>query len=94
VLNGTLALTRPNSKTLVSVIGAGVLLAAFAVSVVVFSAFAGLHADRAGRVPVLVVDSVGTLQVDFALQVDQLSLVMLLVVTGVGSLIHLSASDT
>jgi len=35
------------------------------------------------------VDPVGTLQVDFALQVDQLSLVMLLVVTGVGSLIHL-----
>ena len=33
VLNGTLALARPNSKTLVSVIGAGVLLAAFAVSV-------------------------------------------------------------
>jgi NADH-quinone oxidoreductase subunit L len=32
---------------------------------------------------------VGTLQVDLAFQVDQLSAVMLLVVTGVGSLIHL-----
>ena len=31
----------------------------------------------------------GTLQVDLAFQVDQLSAVMLLVVTGVGSLIHL-----
>ena len=32
---------------------------------------------------------VGRLQIDFAFQVDQLSAVMLLVVTGVGSLIHL-----
>ncbi len=32
---------------------------------------------------------VGTLNVDLAFQVDQLSAVMLLVVTGVGSLIHL-----
>ena len=31
----------------------------------------------------------GTLQVDLAFQVDQLSIVMLLVVTGVGSLIHI-----
>ena len=89
VLNGTLALTRPNSKTLVSVIGAGVLLAAFAVSVVVFSAFAGLHADAPVVFRYWSWIPVGTLQVDFALQVDQLSLVMLLVVTGVGSLIHL-----
>src|SRR5439155_897147 len=46
VLNGTLALTRPTAKTLVSVIGAGVLLAAFAASIAVFSAFVGLHADE------------------------------------------------
>ncbi len=89
VLNGTLALARPNSKTLVSVIGAGVLLAAFAVSVVVFSAFAGVHADEPVVLRYWSWIPVGTLQVDFAFQVDQLSLVMLLVVTGVGSLIHL-----
>jgi len=89
VLNGTLALARPNSKTLVSVIGAGVLLAAFAVAVVVFSAFAGLHADEPVVLRYWSWIPVGTLQIDFAFQVDQLSLVMLLVVTGVGSLIHL-----
>jgi NADH-quinone oxidoreductase subunit L len=91
VLNGTVALTRPAAKTLVSVIGAGVLLAAFAVAVVVFSSFLGLPTPPEeplvfrywSWIPV------GTLQVDFAFQVDQLSLVMLLVVTGVGSLIHL-----
>jgi len=89
VLNGTLALARPNSKTLVSVIGAGVLLAAFVVSVVVFSAFVGLHPEEPFVFRYWSWIPVGTLQVDVALQVDQLSLVMLLVVTGVGSLIHL-----
>jgi len=89
VLNGTLALTRPNTKTLVSVIGAGVLLAAFAVAVVVFSNFRGLHPEDPVIYRYWSWIPVGTLQVDFAFQVDQLSLVMLLIVTGVGSLIHL-----
>ena len=91
VLNGTLALARPTAKTLVSIIGAGVLLAAFGVAIAVFSAFTGLHAPTEAPVVFRYWSwiPVGTLQVDFALQVDQLSLVMLLVVTGVGSLIHL-----
>ena len=91
VLNGALALLRPSAKTLVSVIGAGVLLAAFAVAIAVFTAFIGL--PTAPEAPLVFRYwswiPVGTLQVDFAFQVDQLSLVMLLVVTGVGSLIHL-----
>ena len=65
VLNGTLALTRPNSKTLVSVIGAGVLLAAFAVAVAVFSAFAGLHAEEPFVFRYWSWIPVGTLQIDF-----------------------------
>ena len=89
VLNGTVAFVRPGAKTLVSVIGAGVLLAAFAVSIAIFSAFAGLHAADAVVYRYWSWIPVGTLQIDFALQVDQLALVMLLVVTGVGSLIHL-----
>src|SRR5881396_1654118 len=91
VLNGALALLRPSAKTLVSVIGAGVLLVAFAVAIAVFSAFIGL--PTAPEAPLVFRYwswiPVGTLQVDFAFQVDQLSLVLLLVVTGVGSLIHL-----
>ena len=89
VLNGTLALVRPTAKTLVSIIGAGVLLAAFGVSVTVFQAFADLQADAPVVFRYWSWIPVGTLQVDFALQVDQLSIVMLLIVTGVGSLIHL-----
>jgi len=89
VLNGTLAFVRPTAKTLVSIIGAGVLLAAFGVSVTVFQAFADLQADAPVVFRYWSWIPVGTLQVDFALQVDQLSIVMLLIVTGVGSLIHL-----
>src|SRR5213083_2198515 len=91
VLNGALALLRPAAKTLVSVIGAGVLVAAFAVALAVFSAFLGLQPAPEGPLVFRYWSwiPVGTLQVDFAFQVDQLSLVMLLVVTGVGSLIHL-----
>src|SRR5204862_8059030 len=79
---------RPNAKTLVSVIGAGVLLAAFAVAVVVFRTFMGLHPEEPIVFRYWQWIPVDTLQVDFAFQVDQLSLVMLMVVTGVGSLIH------
>src|SRR5205085_4351940 len=78
----------PNAKTLVSVIGAGMLLAAFAVAVVVFRAFMGLHPEEPIVFRYWQWIPVDTLQVDFAFQVDQLSLVMLMVVTGVGALIH------
>ena len=87
--NGALALWRPQAKGLVSVLGAGTLLAAFAVSVGVFLE---LWRDPP-HAPVIVTLwpwlPVDRLQVDLAFQVDQLSVVMLLIVTGVGSLIHL-----
>ena len=89
VLNGALALWRPKAKVAVTVIGVGVLLGAFAVAVAVVSAFAGLHAEAPVVQQYWSWMPVGTLQVDVALQVDQLSAVMMLVVTGVGSLIHL-----
>ncbi len=89
VLNGALVFVRPTARTLVSVIGTGVLLAAFAVAIVVARAFAGLHAEAPVVFRYWSWIPVGTLQVDLAFQIDQLSVVMLLVVTGVGSLIHL-----
>jgi NADH-quinone oxidoreductase subunit L len=87
--NGALALWRPQSKGLVSVLGPGTLLAAFAVSVGIFLEL--WREPPHGPVivtlwPWLPVDR---LQIDLAFQVDQLSVVMLLIVTGVGSLIHL-----
>ena len=89
LLNGALALWRPQAKTAVSVIGAGVLVASFAVALQVFLGYraAGIH--EPAIVPLWTWLPVGALQVSLAFQVDALSLVMLLVVTGVGSLIHL-----
>ena len=92
VLNGMLSLVRPQAKVLVSVIGAGVLLAAFGVALSIFPLLADTWRATPDAVPVVSFWSwlpVGRLQVDFAFQLDQLSVVMLLVVTGVGSLIHL-----
>ncbi len=89
LVNGALAIRRPDAKNLVSAVGVGVLLAAFAVSMAVFIQL-WLHPPHA---PIIVSLwrwlPVGPLQLDFAFQVDQLSAVMLLVITGVGSLIHL-----
>ena len=89
LVNGGLALRRPQARSAVSMVGAGVLLGAFAVAALVFVQLRG-HPPEA---PILVelwrwIPS-GALDIRFALQVDQLSTVMLLVVTGVGSLIHL-----
>ena len=89
LVNGALALLRPTAKGLVSGVGVGVLLGAFAVALGVF---VELRLDPP-HAPVIV-DlwrwlPVGPLQIDLAFQVDQLSAVMMLVVTGVGSLIHL-----
>jgi NADH-quinone oxidoreductase subunit L len=87
--NGVLAIRRPGAKHAVSAIGVGVLVASFMVAVGVFLQL-WRHPPHA---PIIVNlwrwMPVGTLQIDMALQVDQLSAVMLLVVTGVGSLIHL-----
>jgi NADH-quinone oxidoreductase subunit L len=89
LVNGALSLRRPGDKNLVSVVGVGVLLGAFVVALGVFLEL-WLSPPHA---PVIVNLwrwlPVGPLQVDLAFQVDQLSAVMMLVVTGVGSLIHL-----
>ncbi|MDZ4864934.1 MAG: NADH-quinone oxidoreductase subunit L [Gemmatimonadota bacterium] len=90
--NGALALWRPQAKLATSLIGPGVLLGAFAAAVLLFQRLApGWQADPdvAQIVTLWSWIPVGSLTIDFAFQLDQLSMVMLLIVTGVGSLIHL-----
>ncbi|HTK56761.1 MAG TPA: NADH-quinone oxidoreductase subunit L, partial [Gemmatimonadales bacterium] len=87
--NGALALWRPTAKAAVSIIGPGVLLGAFAVVLWVARAAAGAHLEAPIIVPLWDWIGAGDLKIPLAFQVDQLSIVMLLVVTGVGSLIHL-----
>jgi NADH-quinone oxidoreductase subunit L len=89
LVNGALALRRGPATLAVSIVGPGVLLASFAVSLGVFL---GVLADPPHQPHIVTLwpwMPVGALKIDLAFQVDQLSAVMLLVVTGVGSLIHL-----
>ncbi len=88
VLNGALALARPTAKRAVSVIGVGVLVLAFGVGAATVAQFARLHAAEPLVFRYWPWMPVADLRVDFALQLDQLAAVMLLVVTGVGALIH------
>src|SRR5437867_3643162 len=89
VLNGALALWRPNAKAAVSTIGVGALVLAFAAATAAVAEFARLHQAAPLVFRYWEWMPVGDLRLDFALQFDQLSAVMALVVTGVGALIHL-----
>ncbi|HTI09779.1 MAG TPA: NADH-quinone oxidoreductase subunit L [Puia sp.] len=76
------------SKSLTGLVGCGVLLAAFILSLLMFG-----EVRREGFEPVVVslfdFISVGKLHIPFAFQVDQLSILFLLIITGVGFLIHM-----
>jgi len=88
LVNGTLALARPATKGAVSAVGVGVLAAAFAVAAWIVAGMG--HGEAAPEiVRYWTWMPVGALSVDVAFQLDQLSAVMMLVVTGVGALIHL-----
>jgi len=87
--NGWLAFRRPRATNAVSTIGVGVLVTAFAVAVGVALTFAGGHHEHEVIVSLWDWLPVGGLDVPLAFQVDPLSIVMLLVVTGVGMLIHI-----
>jgi len=76
------------SKGMTSVAGCGVLLASFILSLLIFG-----EVRHEGFQPVTVTlfdfISAGKLHIPFAFQVDQLSILFLLIITGVGFLIHL-----
>ena len=80
--------TRPRTHTLPTWIGPGVMAAAFLLAVWNFVGMWGaeLHDPVVRTYWTWIVT--GTLQVDAAIQLDQLSAIMMLVVTGVGFLIH------
>ncbi len=75
------------SKSLIGIIGSGVILAAFAISVGIF-----FEAKHFGSTPVIVTlfdfIKLPGISIPFAFQVDQLSSLFLLIITGVGFLIH------
>jgi NADH-quinone oxidoreductase subunit L len=86
------AVKRHRFAMLTSLIGPGVLLATFGLAVAIFVAMRGaggsaLHAPFIQTYYAWM--PVGDLQINAAFQLDQLSVVMVLIITGVGTLIHL-----
>ncbi len=87
--NGSISLVRPSAKRAVTAIGVGVLVLSFLVAVAVVL---GLAAAPEGAPYVLTYWEwlpVGRLEIELAFQVDQLSAVMLMVVTGISMVIHI-----
>ncbi|MCY7351090.1 MAG: NADH-quinone oxidoreductase subunit L [Cytophagaceae bacterium] len=76
---------RKIPKTLVGLIGAGTVVASFACVLFLFLNFDGQ--PRVEKVYDWI--TVGNLNLSFSFQLDQLSLLFMLIITGVGSLIHL-----
>src|SRR3981081_1978337 len=71
-----------------SIVGPGVLIASFLLALGIWQAMAGVHTEAPFIQRYFSWMPVGDLQIDAALQLDQLSMVMILVITGVGALIH------
>jgi NADH-quinone oxidoreductase subunit L len=88
LVNGVVAFVHPKAKRFVSVTGVGVLVASFVVALLVARALAQAHPEAPVVFRYWDWMPVGSLQVSYALQVDALSVVMMLIVTGVGALIH------
>ncbi len=86
--NGWLSFFRPKAKRAVSIIGVGTVAASFAFAAWSVSGLVGALEEAPFIVHLWSWIPVGTLQIDLAFQVDQLSAVMLMVVTGVSALIH------
>jgi NADH-quinone oxidoreductase subunit L len=79
---------RPYTHTLPTWIGPGVVGLAFVITLVNFVRMLGVHLEEPVVRTYWTWISTGTFQVSAALQLDQLSMVMMLVVTGVSFLIH------
>jgi NADH-quinone oxidoreductase subunit L len=79
---------RPLTHTLPTWVGPGVMGVAFALTVVNFLRMSGAHLEEPVVVEYWTWMVTGTFEVAAALQLDPLSMIMMLVVTGVGFLIH------
>ena len=89
LINGIFG-TKIKNEKLIGAIGSGVIGISFLIALGAFIETLGLPVDQRQKIVTLFSWlTVGNLDVSFAYQVDQLSLVMSLIVTGVGFLIHI-----
>ncbi|MEP6726138.1 MAG: NADH-quinone oxidoreductase subunit L [Bacteroidota bacterium] len=87
LINGLLR--KQLSKPATGFIGSGAVLASFVVSVILFLDVKNGVMPNGGVVELFDFISFGKIHIPFAFQVDQLSSLFLLIITGVGFLIHL-----
>jgi NADH-quinone oxidoreductase subunit L len=79
---------RPATHTLPSLVGPGVMLAAFAIVLVNFTRMLGAHLETPLVIEYWTWMATSTFHVAAAIQLDQLSMIMMMIITGVGFLIH------
>jgi NADH-quinone oxidoreductase subunit L len=88
IINGLVAFRAPGKKAITSIVGPGVIGLAFAVALVNFFRMLGAELHEPIVEHYWSWMPVGNLQVAAAFQLDQLSMLMTLIITGVGFLIH------
>ena len=89
LINGLLG-KKIKNETVIGSIGALAVFCSFVVSVMTFLKLIGLPADeRSVNVKIFTWMTAGTFNADIAFLIDPLSCLMLLVVTGIGTLIHI-----
>jgi NADH-quinone oxidoreductase subunit L len=98
LINGLLR--RQLSKSMIAIIGSGVILISFVISVLIFlqvkdPAFAAMQQSHAKHGILTLFDfiSFGSVHIPFSFQIDQLSSLFLLIITGVGFLIHVYSTS-
>jgi NADH-quinone oxidoreductase subunit L len=89
LVNGVAAYASPGRKAIPTIVGPGVVGLAFVIALINFAGMRGaeLHGPLVETYWTWM--AVGDLRVDAALQLDQLSMLMTLIITGVGFLIHI-----
>ncbi|MEP6683475.1 MAG: NADH-quinone oxidoreductase subunit L [Parafilimonas sp.] len=79
------------SKSMVGIVGSGAILASFIVSCILF--FDVKSGGALAVPPLFQFINISSFKIDFAFQVDQLSVLFLLIITGVGFLIHVYSTS-
>ncbi|MEM7417364.1 MAG: NADH-quinone oxidoreductase subunit L [Gemmatimonadota bacterium] len=80
--------SRPATHTLPTFVGPGVMAFAFLITLINFVGMFGAHLEEPVVVSYWTWIATGTFTVEAAIQLDQLSMIMMMIITGVGTLIH------
>jgi NADH-quinone oxidoreductase subunit L len=88
IINGVAAFIAPTRKAIPTFVGPGVVGLAFIIALINFFGLGAAHVEEPIVETYWQWMAAGTLRIDAAFQLDQLSMLMTLIITGVGFLIH------